>query len=97
LRSSGSGPGKRGVAAEVAVSPNAQESDYVFGELVGRPAAYCAGAGGSRTSPAAPHAGPRTCRRAASFGHHSPGFTLAVYAHVLPDDLPDLGALLGVG
>jgi hypothetical protein len=22
-------------------------------------------------------------------GHHSPAFTLAVYVHLLPDDLPD--------
>ena len=23
------------------------------------------------------------------FGHHSPAFTLAVYVHLLPDDLPE--------
>jgi integrase len=26
-------------------------------------------------------------------GHHSPGFTLATYVHLLPDDLPDPGFL----
>lgn len=29
-------------------------------------------------------------------GHHSPAFTLATYAHLLPDDLPDAGFLDGV-
>jgi Phage integrase family len=29
-------------------------------------------------------------------GHHSPAFTLAVYVHLLPDDLPDPTFLDGV-
>ncbi len=29
-------------------------------------------------------------------GHHSPAFTLAVYVHLLPDDLPDPDFLDGV-
>ncbi len=29
-------------------------------------------------------------------GHHSPAFTLAVYVHLLPDDLPDPAFLDGI-
>jgi hypothetical protein len=30
-------------------------------------------------------------------GHHSPGFTMSVYGHVRPSDLPDLDTLADWG